>query len=143
MNVIYSWLANRQMLALLLLINIFGTAYGYYWYGSQLENTPAIFLAFVPDSPTASLFFVFVLLGFLLRRNFGLMEALAIITLFKYGIWAVVNEFDDLRDNRFIAMGRLYVNGFSFGNGDSRSIICTILSNKTLAFDSGRDLDHT
>ncbi|MFK9116715.1 DUF1405 domain-containing protein [Peribacillus frigoritolerans] len=89
MNVIYSLLASRQMLALLLLINILGTAYGYYWYGSQLENTPAIFLAFVPDSPTASLFFVFVLLGFLLRRNFGFMEALAIITLFKYGIWAV------------------------------------------------------
>lgn len=53
------------------------------------------------------------------------------------------NEFDDLRDNRFIAMGRLYVNGFSFGDGDTRGIICTILSNKTLAFDSGCDLDHT
>lgn len=90
MNIIYSWLANRQMLFLLLMVNIFGTLFGYYWYGSQLANTPTIFLAFVPDSPTASLFFVFVLLGFLLKRNFGLMEALAIITLFKYGLWAVV-----------------------------------------------------
>ncbi|WP_285766216.1 DUF1405 domain-containing protein [Peribacillus sp. SI8-4] len=90
MNVMYGWLASRQMLVLLFIINILGTAFGYYWYGSQLENTPGIFLAFVPDSPTASLFFVFVLWGFLLKRNFGLMEALAIITLFKYGIWAVV-----------------------------------------------------
>jgi uncharacterized membrane protein YpjA len=130
------------MLVLLLIINIFGTAFGYYWYGSQLKNTPAIFWAFVPDSPTASLFFVFVLLAFLLKRNFGLMEALAIITLFKYGIWAVVMN-NDLGDNRIIAMGRLYVNGFSFGDGDSRDIICTILPDKTLAFDSCRDLDHT
>ena len=86
MAYLYSILANKNVLWLLFIINLLGTAYGYYWYGSQLENTPAIFLAFVPDSPTASLFFVFVLLGFLLRRNFGLMEALAIITLFKYGI---------------------------------------------------------
>lgn len=89
MNMIYSWLANRQILVLLLIVNIFGTLYGYYWYGYQLADTPAIFLAFVPDSPTATLFFVFVLVGFLLKKNFGLMEALALITLFKYGIWAV------------------------------------------------------
>lgn len=90
MNVMYSWLANRQIIILLLIVNVFGTVYGYYWYGYQLAETPAIFLAFVPDSPTASLFFSFVLLGFILKKNFGLMEALAIITLFKYGIWAVV-----------------------------------------------------
>ncbi|WP_238457231.1 DUF1405 domain-containing protein [Litchfieldia salsa] len=78
------------MLWLLLLINIPGTIYGYIWYESQLEITPWYFLLFVPDSPTASLFFVFVLIAFLLRRNWPLIEALAIITLFKYGIWAVV-----------------------------------------------------
>ncbi|MFJ7637001.1 DUF1405 domain-containing protein [Peribacillus sp. NPDC097206] len=90
MNVIYSWFAHRQVLVLLLIVNVFGTAYGYYWYGYQLAETPAIFLPFVPDSPTASLFFSLVLVGFLLKKNFGFMEALAIMTLFKYGIWAVV-----------------------------------------------------
>jgi uncharacterized membrane protein YpjA len=90
MNMIYSLLANRQMLIFLLLVNIFGTIYGYYWYGYQLAETPAIFLAFVPDSPTATLFFSFVLIGFILNKNFGLMEALAIVTLFKYGLWAVM-----------------------------------------------------
>ena len=49
-----------------------------------------IFLIFVPDSPTASLFFCFVLVAFLLKKNWPLIEALAIITLVKYGIWAVV-----------------------------------------------------
>lgn len=48
------------------------------------------FLLFVPDSPTASLFFVLVLIGFLLRKQSGLIEALAAVTLLKYGVWAVV-----------------------------------------------------
>ena len=87
---IYPILAYRPFLWLLLLVNIAGTAYGYVWYGWQLKETPAKFLAFVPDSPTASLFFVFVIAAFLLRRNWPLMEALALVTLFKYGIWAVV-----------------------------------------------------
>jgi uncharacterized membrane protein YpjA len=87
---IYPLLANRSFLLLLLIINIAGTIYGYVWYGWQLKETPAIFLIFVPDSPTASLFFVFVIAAFLLKKKWPLMEALAIVTLFKYGIWAVV-----------------------------------------------------
>jgi uncharacterized membrane protein YpjA len=81
---------HRSILWLLLIINILGTIYGYIWYGSQLSETPLQFLLFVPDSPTASLFFVFVLIAFLLGRNWPLLEALAMVTLFKYGIWAVV-----------------------------------------------------
>nr|WP_245705159.1 DUF1405 domain-containing protein [Alteribacillus persepolensis] len=78
------------MLSLLLVVNVLGTIYGYWWYGSQLEITPAVFLVFVPDSPTASLFFCIVLALFLFRKHNGLMEALAFITLVKYGLWAVV-----------------------------------------------------
>jgi uncharacterized membrane protein YpjA len=84
------FLAQRWMLWVLLVINLAGTIYGYDWYGWQLAETPSIFLIFVPDSPTASLFFVFVLIAFLLRTNWPLFEALAIVTLFKYGVWAVV-----------------------------------------------------
>lgn len=86
----YPFLANKSVLWLLFWVNVLGTAYGYYWYRWQLEETPPAFLLFVPDSPTASLFFVFVLAAFLLGRNWPLMEALAIVSLFKYGIWAVV-----------------------------------------------------
>ncbi|MDP4083865.1 MAG: DUF1405 domain-containing protein [Bacillota bacterium] len=86
---IYPFLANRSFLKLLLIVNITGTIYGFYWYGWQLADTPTIFLPFVPDSPTASLFFVFVLIAFLLGKNWPIIEALAIVTLFKYGIWAV------------------------------------------------------
>jgi uncharacterized membrane protein YpjA len=83
-------LGQKPVLIMMFLINFFGTIYGYYWYRYQLSETPAHFLIFVPDSPTASLFFLIVLLAFLIRKNFPLIEALAIVTLFKYGIWAVI-----------------------------------------------------
>lgn len=85
-----SILKNRHFLILLFIINLFGTIYGYMWYGNQLARTPAIFLPFVPDSPTASLFFTIFLGFYLFGRNVPYIEALAITTLFKYGIWAVV-----------------------------------------------------
>jgi uncharacterized membrane protein YpjA len=87
---ILSVLKSRSFLWLLLIINLLGTIYGYIWYLPQLERTSPEFLVFVPDSPTASLFFCFVLIAFLLKRNWPIFEVLAIITLFKYGVWAVV-----------------------------------------------------
>lgn len=86
----YQFLGKRSFLWLLLIINIVGTIYGYIWYGYQLIETQPQYLLFVPDSPTASLFFVLVLIAFLLKRNWGIVEALAIVTLFKYGVWAIV-----------------------------------------------------
>ncbi|GER66010.1 hypothetical protein BpJC7_29170 [Weizmannia acidilactici] len=86
----YAMLADRRVIWALFFINIIGTIYGYVWYGWQLKATPPQFLPFVPDSPTASLFFVFVLLSFLWRKHRPYLEALAMVTLFKYGIWAVV-----------------------------------------------------
>lgn len=86
-------LGKRPILFVMFLINLFGTIYGYYWYRYQLADTPAHFYLFVPDSPTASLFFLIVLIGFLFKRNLPLIEALAIVTLFKYGIWAVIMNF--------------------------------------------------
>lgn len=87
---LHTILRERWFIALLLVINIAGTIYGYMWYDSQLAITPLHFILFVPDSPTASLFFCFVLAAFLFGKNLPLLEALAAITLFKYGVWAVV-----------------------------------------------------
>lgn len=83
-------LTHRAFLILILIINFLGTIYGYYWYRYQLASTEPIFFIFVPDSPTASLFFCFAIVGWLLGKNFKLMEVLALITLIKYGLWAVV-----------------------------------------------------
>ncbi|PUB10320.1 DUF1405 domain-containing protein [Paenisporosarcina sp. OV554] len=83
-------LFHKTFMWILLAVNILGTIYGYYWYMWQLEITDPIFLIFVPDSPTASLFFSIALFGWLINRHFKLIEALALITLVKYGLWAVV-----------------------------------------------------
>ncbi|MBA2173890.1 DUF1405 domain-containing protein [Halobacillus locisalis] len=83
-------LQNRLFLWMLFIVNLFGTIYGYIWYESQLIDTAPIFLIFVPDSPTASLFFTIFLGFYLFGRHVPYIEALALVTLVKYGIWAVV-----------------------------------------------------
>ena len=89
-NRIWFLLSHKSFLWILLFVNIFGTVYGYDWYMWQLEITEPKFWIFVPDSPTASLFFSLAIIGWLIGRNFKLIEALALITLVKYGLWAVV-----------------------------------------------------
>jgi uncharacterized membrane protein YpjA len=81
---------RRWFLWILFVINFLGTIYGFYWYRYQLASTNPFLDIFVPDSPTASLAFTIVLFLYLLRRTNRLLEAFAAITLFKYGIWAVV-----------------------------------------------------
>lgn len=83
-------LLDKRFLILLFIVNLLGTIYGFMWYESQLSVTPPIFIPFVPDSPTASLFFTIFLLFFIFGRNVPYIEALGLVTLFKYGIWAVV-----------------------------------------------------
>lgn len=87
---IWFLLSHKSFLWILLFVNLFGTVYGYDWYMWQLEITEPKFWIFVPDSPTASLFFTLAIIGWLIGRNFKLIEALALITLVKYGLWAVV-----------------------------------------------------
>lgn len=87
---IKSLLTNPLVLLALFIVNVVGTLYGYWWYESQLVDTPLHFLIFVPDSPTASLFFCIFLYFFLQGKNVPYIEALGMITLFKYGIWAVM-----------------------------------------------------
>ncbi|MDL4840816.1 lipoprotein heptaprenylglyceryl N-acetyltransferase LhaT [Aquibacillus rhizosphaerae] len=96
-------LIDRGFLILLFIVNLFGTIYGYIWYEGQLAITPAKYLIFVPDSPTASLFFTIFLLFFIFKKNVPYIEALAIVTLFKYGIWAVVMNLLTLTVNGYLS----------------------------------------
>lgn len=86
---IRSLLIHPLFLLALFIINVIGTLYGYWWYQVQLVDTPIHFLLFVPDSPTASLFFCIFLFFFMQGKNVPYIEALGLVTLFKYGIWAV------------------------------------------------------
>lgn len=104
MSISFFWsrafLTNRFLLWLLFWCNLVGTVYGYMWYGEQMEYTIANHaiwqVIFVPDSPTASLFFTLAVLFLLYPpkslalKGFSLLiEALAVVTSVKYGIWAV------------------------------------------------------
>lgn len=83
-------LGQRWMLWTLFFINFFGSIYGFYWYKNQLIDVGSWWNIFVPDSPTASAAFTIVLVLFLMKRHLPLLEAFAAVTLFKYGVWAVV-----------------------------------------------------
>lgn len=99
-------LLSPKLLLILFWTNLLGTAYGYIWYWDQLVETfaekPIWMIPFVPDSPTSSLFFT-IAIWLLIRDSMkqsvdknstttfirGFFEALACISSFKYGIWAV------------------------------------------------------
>lgn len=94
-------LMNRSFLWLVFIINLGGTIYGYMWYEYQLqwtiENFPLWLVPFVPDSPTASLFFTISVLFLLfpptghsklIKWIRGIIDALAVVCSIKYGIWA-------------------------------------------------------
>ncbi|HGZ9329359.1 TPA: DUF1405 domain-containing protein [Staphylococcus aureus] len=83
-------LYQRSWLMMLLICNILGMIYGYIWYGEQLSHTPWHFKIFVPDSPTAILFLVISISLILIRKQNSIIDALAFVILFKYGIWAVI-----------------------------------------------------
>ncbi len=84
------WLSQPSALWLLFAVNLIGTVYGYFWYKNQLLSTPVYLWPFVPDSPTASLFFTLVLGAFLAGKTWRYVEAFSAVTLVKYGIWASV-----------------------------------------------------
>lgn len=101
-----AFLSSRFMLWTFFIVNLIGTVYGYIWYGDQLQDTWNHHLywqiIFVPDSPTASLFFTLSLLFLLFPgtlAKFGkirtIVEALAVVTSVKYGVWAVSMIFAD------------------------------------------------
>lgn len=160
-----SVLLNRNFLWLLLLINTGGTIYGYMWYGNQLiytyENHPFWQLVFVPDSPTASLFFTLSLLfllfpphspGRLLRGLRTVLEGLAVCTSIKYGIWAVAMIFAGAAQGDALVWQHwmlvvshlgmalealLYVRFMSFGKLGAVAALLWLLLNDTMDYTYG------
>lgn len=78
-----------QFMAGLVIINILGSIYGYYWYRNQLQETPVYFWPLVPDSPLSTTLFALALLCALLGWRFSTLQAVAVTACIKYGIWAV------------------------------------------------------
>lgn len=74
----------------LVVINLLGSCYGYYWYREQLAATPVYFWPFVPDSPLST---TLLALALLVRQGGAgslLFQTVAFTASIKYGIWAVL-----------------------------------------------------
>lgn len=85
---------ERFFLITLLVVNILGSIYGYYWYGDQLASTPVLWWLFVPDSPLSTSLFSVSLVFFLFHKTLKFVPLLALGSLIKYGLWAVVINMD-------------------------------------------------
>lgn len=82
---------NRALATLLILVNLGGVAFGYYYYYGQFLDTPFYLWPFVPDSPLAVLSFaVFLALHSFLRYQHPALNLLAAVSLIKAGVWSVL-----------------------------------------------------
>jgi uncharacterized membrane protein YpjA len=72
---------------LIVLINLAGTAFGFYYYRFQFSITPTIAWPVVPDSPVATLFIALSLALWKLGRNNEYVNALAFFGCLKLGTW--------------------------------------------------------
>lgn len=83
---------DRRWWWALIVINFFGSLYGFWWYRAQLLATPAKYWLIVPDSP-GSTFLLFLWMVLLLAgvdwRKPGMqwLGAVAFVSNMKYGLW--------------------------------------------------------
>ena len=90
-------LKNRNFLVLVAAINILAAIYSINYYFAQIISSPPILWGFVPDSIIATLIFGIAILLFAFNKLPKSFSALAIIGMWKYGIWTLFVLMVDLR----------------------------------------------
>lgn len=81
---------RRRFLIFLIVVNLLGSVYGFYWYSGQLQETPVYLWLFTFDSPLSATLFALALLGILLGIDSKLLQLIAYTGVIKFGIWAAV-----------------------------------------------------
>jgi uncharacterized membrane protein YpjA len=79
-------LENEKARNFVVLVNLIGTAYGFYYYAAQLIATPLLFWIFVPDCPLYTLLFAVLLIT---GTRSTIFRALVFTGLVKYGVWTL------------------------------------------------------
>jgi uncharacterized membrane protein YpjA len=82
-------LLDRRTLYLVIVANILGTLFGFYYYLPQISENNPFFWIFIMDSPLSTLFIAASLIFYLRDHQKKFMDYLAFIGNFKYGIWTV------------------------------------------------------
>jgi uncharacterized membrane protein YpjA len=83
------WLENvgLRLLWPVVLVNLAGTAFGFWFYRFQLADTPLVAWPLVPDSPVATLFIALSLAAWRLGYSPEWLHALAFFGCIKLGAW--------------------------------------------------------
>jgi uncharacterized membrane protein YpjA len=84
-----TWLENLglNLAVLVAVVNLVGTAFGFWYYLPQFGLEPAVMWPLVPDSPTATLFIALALLAWRVGRASEYLTALAFFGCIKLGLW--------------------------------------------------------
>jgi uncharacterized membrane protein YpjA len=82
-------LENRLLVKIIIIANLAGTAFGFYWYRDLLLSQRFSLWPLIPDSPLSTLFIAFSLILFLYNRSNSFIDALAFVGNLKYGLWTV------------------------------------------------------
>lgn len=83
-----SLIENKTTCSILILVNVAGSLFGYYYYLDQFKSTPIYLWIFVPDCPLyTSLFALF--LAFKYNKFIQAFSFLIFFGLIKYGLWTV------------------------------------------------------
>ncbi|MFQ6051085.1 MAG: DUF1405 domain-containing protein [Candidatus Hydrothermarchaeota archaeon] len=81
---------RKLLLVIVLVLNLLGTAFGFYYYEYQFRTSPVYSWIFIPDCPLYTLLFSIILIIFLVKnRLFEFLNILTFVGLIKYGSWTV------------------------------------------------------
>jgi uncharacterized membrane protein YpjA len=81
---------DRRLMALVLLINIAGSAFGLYYYWEQLMMTPWYYWLFVPDCPLYTFFMIFALIFIVMGKRHDTFNVITAVGLAMYGAWTML-----------------------------------------------------
>jgi len=80
---------DKRLLALIVLINIAGSAFGLYYYWEQLMMTPWYYWIFVPDCPLYTFFMIFALIFIATGKRYDRSNVITAVGLAMYGTWTM------------------------------------------------------
>mgnify|MGYP002760484766 FL=1 len=82
-------LYSEKVLKSIVVINLLGTAFGFYYYRFQFMETSPLLWIFVPDSPLATLAAAASIIFYMKNRQNSYLDFLAFLGNLKYGVWTV------------------------------------------------------
>ena len=80
---------HQNLIKLLIVINLAGTIYGWYYYRFQLMASNPLFWPLITDCPNATFFFVIVALLIYSKKKNDDFTFFASANMVKYGIWTM------------------------------------------------------